>query len=155
HSFPEIITRFGITKGLEFRLGWNYEIGGGGDVSNGDPGGENEEPGSRMESQILYGFKLAVTEQRAWIPRSAAIIQATTPTSGPETFTDLNLGYVFGWTFFEGWQLDSAVRYIPTKEEGDHFNQWAPSVVLKVPVADRWSVHGEYFGIFTDGRATG
>lgn len=153
HSFPEIITRFGITDRLELRLGWNYEIGGGGDVSNGDPGGQGEEPGSRQESQMLYGFKLALTKQRGWIPQSATIIQATTPTSGPDSFTDLNIGYVFGWKFFDDWQLDSAIRYIPTREREDHFNQWASSVVLKIPVTERVNVHGEWFGIFTDGKA--
>jgi hypothetical protein len=42
-----------------------------------------------------------------------------------------------------------------TREERDHFNIWAPSVVLKVPVAERWSAHVEYFGMFADGRADG
>lgn len=59
---------------------------------------------------------------------------------------------MFGWTFFDDWVLDSSLRYIATTEEGDHFNQWTPSVVLKVPVCERWNIHGEYFGIFTDGR---
>ena len=155
HSFPEIITRFGITERLEFRLGWNFESGGGGDVSNGDPGGLEEEPGSRQESQMLYGIKYAITKQRGWIPQSATIIQATTPTSGPDNFTDLNVGYIAGWKFFNNWQLDSAIRYTATREKEDHFNQWAPSVVLKVPVGERWAAHTEYFGIFSDGKATG
>ena len=155
HSLPEIIARFGVTDRLELRLGWNYEVGGGGSVSSGDAGGELEELGSRSESQLLYGFKFALTEQRSWIPQSAGIIQATTPTSGPETFSDLQLGYVFGWKFFDDWQLDSSIRYFSTKEEGDHFNQWTPSVVLKVPVGERCNAHAEYFGIFTEGRTDG
>jgi hypothetical protein len=156
HSFPEIITRFGVTDRIEFRLGWNYEIGGGGSVSNGDPGGEEvEEPGSVQESQMLYGFKFALTEQRRWLPQTACIIQATTPTSGPDTFTDIQFSYVFGWTIFDDWKLDSSVRYLSTREERDHFNLWGPSVVLKVPVADRWNVHAEYFGVFSDGREQG
>lgn len=155
HSFPEIVTRIGVTERLELRLGWNYEVGGGGSVSSGDAGGEEEEPGSRQESQMLYGFKLGLTKQQGLIPQSACIIQATTPTSGPESFSDLQLAYIFGWKLFDDWQLDSSLRYVSTKEEGDHFNQWAPSVVLKVPVAQRWNVHGEYFGIMTDGRTIG
>ncbi len=153
HSFPEILTRTGLTERIELRLGWNYEVGGGGSVSGGGSGGLLEEPGSNTESQMLYGFKVALTEQDTWIPKSACIIQGTTPTSGPETASDFQLGYVFGWKIFEDWQLDSSLRYVATKEEDDHFNDWAPSVVLKVPVAERWNVHGEYFGIFNDGRA--
>ncbi len=49
--------------------------------------------------------------------------------------------------------LDSSLRYVATQEENDHFNQWAPSVVVKIPVAERWNLHGEYFGVFTDNRA--
>ena len=153
-SFPELVTRFGLTDRVEFRLGWNYEIGGGGSVSNGDSGGELEEPGSKKDSQMLYGFKFTLTEQKTWIPQSACIVQGTTPTSGPESTSDFQLGYVFGWKFLDDWQLDSSIRYLSTKEEGDHFNEWAPSVVLKIPVAEHWNVHGEYFGIFTDGRAS-
>jgi hypothetical protein len=33
HSFPEMLVRFGLLKRLELRVGWNYEVGGGGDVS--------------------------------------------------------------------------------------------------------------------------
>jgi hypothetical protein len=154
HSFPEIITRIGVGKRLELRLGWNYEIGGGGDVSNGDPGALPEERGSTRESQMLYGLKYALSEQQGWIPRTATIIQATTPTSGPNNFTDFDAAYVCGWKFYRDWQLTSSIRFIPTRDNGDHFNQWAPSVVLQIPLADRWAVHGEYFGILTSGQAT-
>ncbi|MBL8812372.1 MAG: transporter [Planctomycetaceae bacterium] len=152
HSFPEIITRIGITERTELRLGWNYEIGGGGSVSGGDAGGLLEASGSREESQMLYGFKTQVSEQTGWIPESAWIVQGTTPTSGLETATDFQLGYVFGWEIMDLFTLDSSLRYVATQEEGDHFNQWAPSVVVKAPLADRWNVHAEYFGVFTENR---
>ncbi len=153
HSFPEIVTRIGLTERTELRLGWNYEIGGGGSVSGGDAGGGLDELESCEESQVLYGFKAELTEQSDWIPASAGFIQGTTPTSGSESASDLQLGYVCGRKFFDDWQLDSSIRYITTKEEGDHFNQWAPSIVLKVPVGRSWNLHAEYFGIFTAGRA--
>lgn len=153
HSFPEIVTRYGLTEKLELRLGWNYELGGGGSVSSGDAGGELEGGPKGPESQMLYGVKFAVTEQDRWVPRSAMIVQGVSPTSGPSNYSDFQLGYVFGWEILDHWQLDSSIRSISTKEEGDHFQQWAPSVVLKVPVGERWNVHGEYFGLFTEGRA--
>jgi hypothetical protein len=31
HSFPELLGRYGLTERLELRLGWNYEVGGGGE----------------------------------------------------------------------------------------------------------------------------
>ena len=153
NSLPELITRIGLTDRIEFRLGWNYEAGGGGAVSSADSG-DQETPGLKYESQISYGFKFALTKQNSWLPESACVIQGTTPTAGPENSSQVLVGYVFGWKLFNDWKLDSAIRYGTETESGDHFNQWAPSVVLKAPLNKRWNVHGEYFGIFTDGRAT-
>ncbi len=152
HSLPEIVTRIGISERVELRLGWNYEIEGGGSVSHGHGGGFRGEAGTEEESQTLYGIKVALTSQDGWRPGSSCIIQGRTPTSGPETATDLQLGYVFGWEIEEVWQLDSSLRYSATNEEDDDFNQWAPSVVVKYQASDRWNIHGEYFGIFSDGR---
>ncbi len=43
HSFPEFIARRGVTDWFEFRLGWNYEIGGEGNTVSGvGLGGEFE-----------------------------------------------------------------------------------------------------------------
>ena len=42
HSFPELLLRYGLFKRLELRLGWNCEVGGGGNVVSGS-GGEAAE----------------------------------------------------------------------------------------------------------------
>lgn len=151
HSFPELLTRIGISDRFELRLGWNFETGGGGEVSGSEVG--DEEAAGESESKILYGLKIAVTDQEDWLPRSALIVHATTPTTGPNTATQLVTCYVAGWTLPNGWDLDSAMRYVAANEEGDRFNQWAPSIVLKIPVCESWNVHAEYFGVFSDGRA--
>ena len=49
--------------------------------------------------------------------------------------------------------LSSRMRSGFDSVEHDRFNQWALSIVLKVPVAERWNAHVEYFGIHTDGSA--
>jgi hypothetical protein len=152
HSLPEIVTRIGISERVELRLGWNYEIEGGGSVSNGHGGSFRGEAGAEEESQMLYGIKVALTSQDGWRPGSSCIIQGKTPTSGPENDSDLQLGYVFGWEIEEVWQLDSSFRYSATNEEDDEFNLWAPSFVIKYQASERWNIHGEYFGIFSDGR---
>lgn len=153
HSFPELLTRTGLTENIEFRLGWNYEIGSGGSVSGAgslpevEDAAEDEQAGS-----LLYGLKASLTDQRKWLPQSAFIAQANTPTSGPDPATQMTLGYVLGWTLPNEWVLDSALRYGLNSEAEDHFNTWAPSVVLKVPVHERWNAHVEYFGTFTQNR---
>lgn len=153
HSFPEILTRVGVNDWLELRVGWNYEIGGGGSVSGSsilpDEEGLAE---SEQEGAVLYGMKVQLTEQEAWLPESSVIVQASTPTSGPDPATQFMAGYVFGWTLPNDWLLDASMRYGAATAEGDRFNQWAPSIVLKVPVYEQWNVHAEYFGSFTDNR---
>jgi hypothetical protein len=154
HSFPELIGRYGLADWLELRVGANYEIGGEpSPVSgSGSEAGDLEAGEIESESKVLYGFKAQLTEQCGWRPRSAAVLHGNTPTHGPETETHLVATYVWGWMVIEGVDWDSAIRYGDGSAEGDRFNRWAPSTVLKVEVAERWNAHVEYFGIFTDGR---
>lgn len=152
HSFPELLIRYGASEWIELRLGWNYEVGGTGGLVSGNEdaavasGGEIE-----RESQLLYGFKAAISEQDGWMPRSAFILQGFTPTSGEATATDVVAAYAWGWEFENLWRLDSSMRYGTETTPDDSFNQWAPSVVLRIPVTERWNIHAEYFGIFSDG----
>ena len=44
------------------------------------------------------------------------------------------------------------MRYGLDSERGDHFNEWAPSVVLRVPFGEKFAGHIEYFGIITSGK---
>jgi hypothetical protein len=152
HSFPELLVRYGITERIELRVGWNFEVGGSGDVVSGNEGTEGFEGGKiERESQVLYGLKAALTEQSGWKPRSVAILQGYTPTSGEAPATDVVAAYAFGWELANRWRLDSSMRYGTEHGPHDAFNQWAPSVVLRVPVNERWNVHAEYFGIFSQG----
>jgi hypothetical protein len=165
HSFPEFLARIGITKRLEFRVGWNYEVGGaansssgntgdgGNDTPDGMPGiGMPEEKKLERDSRIAYGAKLALTEQEGFVPESAVILQGFTPTTGPSSTTTFVGTYVLGWKLKSDWKLDAAVRYGTAEEDGDRFGNFAPSVVLRVPVGERWTAHAEWFGIFSDHR---
>lgn len=166
HSFPEFLARIGITKRLELRVGWNYEVGGAANSASGNTGdGGNDTPDGmpgigmpeeekklERDSRIAYGAKLALTEQKGFVPESAVILQGFTPTTGPSSTTTFVGTYVLGWKLKSDWKLDAAVRYGTAEEEGDRFGQFAPSVVLRVPVGERWTAHAEWFGIFTDHR---
>ncbi|MEZ4331682.1 MAG: transporter [Myxococcota bacterium] len=153
HSFPELLTRVGVFDRVELRLGWNYEMGGGGSVSSSGSSSEGEdEEESKDEGRVLYGLKFLVSKQRAWIPQSSLIVQAWTPTSGPSDTTTFMGAYVFGWKMRNDWVLDAALRFGTAEEEGDHYRELAPSVVLKVPVLERWNAHVEYFAVVTQDR---
>ncbi len=153
HSFPELVTRYGINDWLELRLGWNYEVGGASNSISANAGEPEDLDGAGIErdSQISYGLKVALTDQDEWIPQSALIVQAGTPTSGKDTATQVFTTYVFGWIFDNDWKWDSSMRYGYDSAEGDRFNIWAPSSVLKIPIGEQWAAHVEYFGIFSQG----
>jgi hypothetical protein len=161
HSFPELIARYGVSDWFELRLGSNYEVGGAANaVSGSGGGGDFDSAEIETEAKVTYGFKAALTDQDGWLPRSAAILQGATPTSGEEPETHFVATYAWGWMLAHGWIWDSAIRYGDGLTAGDaeeetgpdHFNRWAPSTVLKVAVAEQWNAHIEYFGVFTDGR---
>jgi hypothetical protein len=153
HSYPELLVRYGLAERFELRCGYNFEVGGGGStVSSSGTGDLPEEAEIEREHSISYGLKRLLTDQDAWLPQSSIIVQGETPLGGESPATQLITTYVLGWNFFSECKWDSAIRYATASERGDRFNLWAPSTVLKLPLADRWNMHAEYFGIFSSGR---
>jgi hypothetical protein len=154
HSFPEIVLRQGVTEWLEARIQWNYEVGGAGNTVSAEAGDEEFfDQGIERESQLGYGFKVKINEQKDWVPESAFLAIGFTPTSGVEDASSFVGTYVWGWTLPRRWKLDAAIRYSVDSIEGDGHNLWAPSIVMKAPLWERFNVHAEYFGIFTTGKA--
>jgi len=160
HSLPELVVRYGLTDRVELRVGFNYEVGGGGNEVTGSAASFTESPerteGLIRETKVSYGVKLRLTDQNGWLPRSAVILMGTTPTGGSHgtsTATQVIATGVTGWDLPNRWRFDTAVRYGTESEEGDRFSRWAPSAVLRVPVGERWAVHAEYFGVYSAGRA--
>lgn len=160
HSVPELILRYGLTERIELRLGWNYEVGGAGNETSGSDVSDEDALG-RTRSNIIreytlaYGTKVLVTKQSRWIPQSAVIVQGFTPTggsTGTSTATQVVATYVAGWALPNRWKFDTAIRYGTVSEDGDHYNVWAPSAVLKVPVGEKWAAHVEYFGLSSSGK---
>jgi hypothetical protein len=151
NSFPELLFRYGIGDRFELRLGWNYETG---RERRPDAGAIAGFFGANAEQQIFYGFKTVVTKESGWIPGSAFLAQGHTPTGGPETATQLRLGYVLGWRLPNRWDFDAAFRFGTDEAEGNHYTLWVPSVVLKIPLTsnERLFTHIEYFGVMTNGK---
>ena len=154
NSFPELLVRFGVRERFEWRCGFNIEQNAGGSVvtavevgepPEGETGGE--------EANLLYGFKLRVTDQAGLIPRSAAIVEAFTPVAGDVWGTEPSATYTFGWELPAAWRFDTAIRYARAESEEGWFDRWMPSTVLRIPMTDRWEVHAEWFGSCTDGLA--
>jgi hypothetical protein len=153
HSVPEMLLRYGVAERIELRLGWNFEAGG---ASNDISGQDAEDifQGRRIKrDEILsYGIKATLTDQKRLLPESAVIFQGLTPTGGQSTATQMVATYVFGWKLPNGWKSDAAIRYGTETENGERFSEWVPSAVLSIPLGERWGVHAEYFGLFSQDR---
>ena len=152
-----MLFRRGINKYLELRLGWNYEVGGGGNVVSGSSGESAEgvdTSGLSRVQKLLYGLKVQVSEQKAWRPASIAIVQGYTPTGGDAKASQLLATYAFGWRLPNRWRWDSSLRFATDSDNGNVFEVWAPSSVLRVPLSERFQVHSEFFGLFSQDRAS-
>jgi hypothetical protein len=78
-------------------------------------------------------------------------MEAATPTYGDVFGTVPVATLVAGWELWEAWRLDGAIRYAYSEGASDWFSRWSPSVVLRAPVTERWEVHAEWFGSYTQG----
>jgi hypothetical protein len=154
NSWPELLVRYGISERVELRLGWNYEVGGGGNVVSALESAEGLDNGElSSESRIIYGFKAQVTEQRGWTPRSVVILEGFTPTSGENPASQPVATYAGGWLLPNDWRWDSAIRYSQGFDLGDAYNRFAPSTVLRIPAGPNFQYHLGAFGSFTEGRS--
>jgi len=152
NNYPEWLLRIGASDWLEWRFGVNYGVGSQGNVVTSVEVGEGTLDGSTLyETSILYGLKVNVTAQEDWRPESCLIVEATTPAYGDVFGTSPVATYVAGWELENGWRLDSAIRYAYAEGLTDWFSRWTPSVVLRMPVTERWEVHAEWFGNHTAG----
>ena len=80
------------------------------------------------------------------------IVQGLTPTGGDATATQVRATYAFGWQLPNRWRIDSALLFITDSDNGNRFEVWAPSTVLRVPLGERFQVHAEYFSQISQGR---
>ena len=80
------------------------------------------------------------------------IVQGLTPTGGDATATQVRATYAFGWRLPNRWRIDSALLITTESDNGNRFEVWAPSTVLRVPLGERFQVHAEYFSQISQGR---
>jgi len=162
NAYPELLFRIGASEWLEWRFGVNYEVGSQGSVVTNVEVGEAENIGkSSYESSILYGLKAALTDQDGLLPQACFIMEGDTPTYGEEFGTLPIATVVAGWELPFGfarhdarpWRLDTAMRYSSLQSGDSWFNRWAPSALVRMPVTERFEVHVEWFGTYSDGLA--
>ena len=152
NNYPELLIRLGANDWWEWRFGINYGIGSQGNIVTSVEVGEGTLDGRTLyESSILYGFKLNTSDQDGWVPESCFIMEASTPTYGDSFGTVPVATIAAGWELPAEWRLDGAIRYSYSEGAVNWFSRWGPSAVLRIPLTDRWEVHAEWFGTFSQG----
>jgi hypothetical protein len=128
HSFPEILLRVGVWEDwLEFRTEWNYEIdqtrsGGVSDTQSG-------------ANDMVFGFKIALTEQNCCLPETGIILELSVPT-GADAFSSNEVqpgvNYCYSWAFCEVWSLSgsTAVNGAIDDVTNDTYTQFSDSLSL-------------------------
>ena len=152
NNVPEYLLRIGGTDWLEWRLGVNYSVNAQGSVVTSVEVGEGRFDGLTLyEANILYGLKADVSDQDGLIPEGCFIMEAGTPTNGDLWGTVPVATAVAGWELPGEVRLDGSLRYSYAQWETGWFSRWAPTVILRVPVTERWELHAEWFETFTEG----
>jgi len=150
HSYPEVLLRAGVfADWFELRLGQNYShtkaFAGDGGVF-GTSGGED----------LYLGVKLGLTEQKAYLPEMALVLQSTVPT-GHRNLTSgrihAGMNLLYGWdvvpdllSFAGSSQGNSA-----TDDDGQSYLELAQSVTVGYTITSRLGAYTEFFAFFPHG----
>lgn len=151
HAAPEMLLRLGLSDDIEFRLRFNYgwvEI--------------DEAESQRGSQDLIWSFKLGMTDQRNWVPESALDLRFTTPVGGSVFSTqqvEHGLDYIYEWEIAEGWDLYGSTGYgtrgfgdfglIPEEPSEDWFIVWSQSVALGTEVTENITMYNEFYGLFS------
>ena len=151
HTTPEGMLRLGLSDDIEFRLRWTY-------------GWRFADTGESEDSaqDLIWSFKLGMTDQQCWMPESALEIRSTVPTGGSAWSTgrvEFGLDYIYGWQLTDEFTLYGSTGFstsglddfslLPDEQESDHFMMWSQSVALGVELTERTSLYTEWFGLFS------
>lgn len=151
HAAPETLLRWGLSDDIEFRLRFNY-----GWVTI------DEAEDSNGSQDLIWSFKLGMTDQCGLVPESALELRFTAPTGGSAFSTrrvDYGLDYIYGWKVAEGWELYGSSGWatgglgdfglIPEEPSEDWFVVWSQSVALGVELTENVTMYNEFYGLFS------
>jgi hypothetical protein len=153
HTAPEMLLRFGLSDDIEFRLrysyGWTFI---------------EEEENQSGSQDLIWSFKLGMTDQSGCVPESALELRFSAPTGGSDYTTGRvqhGLDYIYGWEIAEGWELYGSTGYatgalgdfglVPDEPADDWFVIWSQSVALGTELTENMTAYNEVFGLFSNG----
>lgn len=150
HSFPDALVRMGLfAEWFELRLGQNYS-----DARGRDPNGSRFHTGGFDD--LYVGSKLALTEQKGYMPESALILFATVPTGRGDLSADRvlpGLSWQYSWEIIKDClELAGGTVGNTAVDETRHgYFELAQSLSVGYTLTKRFGAFTEVYGIFPHG----
>lgn len=152
HSYPEALLRVGLfADWFELRLGQNF--------SNTKQLGDNDSVFATSGGEDMYlGTKLALTEQKKYLPETALILQMTVPTgannlSAEKTLAGIN--YLFGWEVNDFLNLGGSIQGNSTVDDNGHtYLELAQSITVGYKLSEKLGAYTEWFAFFPTGATS-
>jgi hypothetical protein len=149
HSYPETLLRVGVfAEWFELRLGQNFatERTAGKDVSETLHGAED----------LYLGVKLALAEQKKWLPELGLILQANVPTGADVFSADRvlpGINFLFGWELIEDtWTLGGSLQANQAVDDLHHtYLETAQSLTMAYFFTQKFGVYTEWFAFYPSG----
>jgi hypothetical protein len=141
HSYPEALFRIGMfADWFEWRIGQNYS--------------STKLTISSVDGMedLYVGVKLALTEQKSFLPESALVLQATVPTGADQLSTNKSLpgfNYLFGWDVVpDKWTAAGSLQAnMATNGSGDTYVEVAQSFTIGYSWTEKLGSYTEVYGI--------
>lgn len=143
HSYPEALLRIGMfADWLELRFGQDFS-------NTRSVSGDGHARRISGREDLYLGVKLGLTEQRAYLPETALVLQATVPT-GPARLTagrtrpGLNL--ICGWDVNDFLSMGASTQGNSAMDEGGHaYLELAQSLTVGYSLTEKLGAYTEVF----------
>lgn len=146
HTVPELLLRVGVLDHVELRLGWTgYTFR---RQQNTFLGTVDNDQGT---SDIDVGVKVGLSEQSAWMPRTAVIASMSVPLRDVpfgSTVVGGEVNYLYSWRLTDFLSVGGSTGGTWTEEAGDHYSQLHESAVINLEVGEQLGLFFEWFALF-------
>ncbi len=156
---PGTLARFGISERLELRLGWRGWVS----AETRRDGADSLPPTPRLQTtegrgDAQLGFKLGLRSGRGKSPQMALLAGATIPAGDAELTSDevdpffrLSFAHTLSRQISLGYNVGASRESDPVAGEGT--TSFLYTLVLGLPLAQRWGAFVEVFGETDEGSA--
>lgn len=147
-TYQSTFIRYGLLENLELRLGWSYNEIKTQNTFNDTLSFFNESG----FNPLTMGVKIAITDEKGWIPQMALIGQITAPFAASEAFKSTNTGANFRFSFSNTLSNKSSLTYnLGANWSGNNLEMaYLYTLNYGYSISDKLGVFAEIYGDFPE-----